>query len=70
MTKFWGKNEMPPIGVFQMPPIGVFREVEKMEIWYRRNDFTANLGDATKTWEAQFRNTINICTKYGFYIYG
>ena len=24
------------------------------------------VGGATKTWEAQSRNMINICTKYGF----
>ena len=25
-----------------------------------------NVGGATKTWEAQYRNMMNICTKYGF----
>ena len=26
----------------------------------------ANVGGATNTWEAQSRNMMNICTKYGF----
>ena len=26
----------------------------------------ANAGEATNTYAAQFRNMINICTKYGF----
>ena len=48
---------------------GCFREeVEKVKIWFLSHNFINDVGGATNTQEAQFRNMINICTKYGFNI--
>ena len=50
-----------------MPPAGCFREeVENVKIWFSSHNFMTDVGGATNTYEAQSRNMINICTKYGF----
>ena len=37
-----------------------------MKIWFSSNNFITDVGGATNTYEAQSRNMINICIKYGF----
>ena len=45
---------------------GCFREVKNVKIWFWSHNFMNDVGGATNTSEAQSRNMINICTKYGF----
>ena len=40
-------------------------EVENVKIRFSSHNFATDLGGATKTLEAQYRDKINICTKYG-----
>ena len=44
----------------------VSEEVENVKIWFSSHNFMTDVGGATNTMETQFRNMINICTKYGF----
>ena len=37
-----------------------------MKIWFSSHNIITNVGRATNTFEAQSRNMMNICTKYGF----
>ena len=50
-----------------MLPASCFREeVEKVKIWFLSHNFMTDVGGATNTLDAQSRNMVNICTKYGF----
>ena len=49
-----------------MPSSGGFREVKNVKIWFLGHNFMANVAGATNTYEAQSRNMIKHCTKYGF----
>ena len=54
---------------YEAPSAGGFREeVENVKICFLRHNFMTNVGGATNTQEAQSRNMMNICTKYGFNI--
>ena len=39
---------------------------KKLKIWFFNHNIITNVGGATNTTEAQSRNMIKICTKYGF----
>ena len=52
-----------------MPSSGGFREVKNVKIWFLGHNFMANVAGATNTYEAQSRNMIKHCTKYGLISY-
>ena len=39
---------------------------KKSKIWFLSHNFMTIVGSATDTKEAQLRNIIDFCTKYGF----
>ena len=41
-------------------------EVENVKFWFSSHNFMINLGGGTNTQEAQSRDMINMCTKYGY----
>ena len=48
------------------PSLSFREEVKNVKIWFLNHNFMSDITGATNTYEAQSKNMINICTKYGF----